>query len=463
MTLLRTLAAAALVPALGIAQSPAARPDWAASIDSLVQREMARTGTPGAQLAVVVDGRLAYAGAYGVADVETKRPVTPQTLFRVGSVTKMFTAATLAQLSSEGKLDLMAPIQTYVPELAGRRVGSVTTHQLLTHSSGWLDNAVAYGRMGEGALGEVFRVVGDTMFFTEPGRVISYSNPAFSMAGYVAEMAGKARFAALVDRMVLRKSNMPHATFRPLEAMTRDFSQGHQGEPAAVVRPYTENTAQWAAGFLMASAAEVAQFTRMLMNGGMLDDTRVLDAAAVEKMTTGYQAMPADPTAKYAYGLVIGTRGRDRVWQHGGSITGFDAQVVMFPDRKLSVVLVDNRGGAPMNGVIDAVALRVAGITPPPAPTAGQEREASAAERQQLAGTYAMGTVKVSLTDRNGTLMFQQGAMEMPVRLAGPEMLIVRAPGGPGRTFTIVRDATGKPAYLHQGLRSLAKQAAPRN
>ncbi|MCC7052961.1 MAG: beta-lactamase family protein [Gemmatimonadaceae bacterium] len=461
MTTFRSLCLALTVPALAIAQPSSTRPDWAASIDSLVQREMARTGTPGAQLAVVVDGQLAYAGVYGVADAETRRPVTTRTLFRVGSVTKMFTAATLSQLAAEGTVDLMAPIQAYVPELTGKRVGMVSTHQLLTHSAGWLDNAVAYGRMGEGALGEVFRVVTDTLLFTEPGRVLSYSNPAFSMAGYVAEVAGKARYAALVDRLVLKKANMPHATFRPLEAMTRDFSQGHlasgNGAPT-VVRPYTENTAQWAAGFLMASAAEVAQFTRMLMDGGMLDGARVLDTAAVRRMTTGYQVMPADPTSKYGYGLVIGTRGRERVWQHGGAITGFDAQVVMFPDRRLSVVLVDNRGGAPMNGVIDAVASRVAGIAPPPAPPSAPAREATAVERQQLAGTYAMGAVSVALAERDGALVFVQGTTALPARLVGSEKLQVTAPGGQVRVFTIVRDAAGQPVYLHQGLRSFARK-----
>ena len=457
----RSLLVALCVPALAGAQSSPVRPAWAGAIDSLVQREMARTGTPGAQLAVVVDGQLAYTGAYGVADIETRRPVTTQTLFRVGSVTKMFTAATLSQLATEGALDLMAPIQTYVPELAGKRVGLVTTHQLLTHSAGWLDNAVAYGRMGEGALGEVFRVVTDTLFFTEPGRVLSYSNPAFSMAGYVAEVAGKARFAALVDRMVLKKSNMPLATFRPLEAMTRDFSQGHVAAGAAaptVVRPYTENTAQWAAGFLMASAAEVAQFTRMLMNGGMRDGVKVLDTAAVRRMTTGYQVMPADPQSKYGYGLMIGTRGRERVWQHGGSITGFDAQVTMFPDRKVSVVLVDNRGGAPMTGLVDAVASRVAGIARAPVSAAEPSREATVAERQALVGTYAMASVAVGLGERDGALVFTQGTTALPTRLIGTDKLLVTAPDGQTRTFTIVRDSAGRAMYLHQGLRSFARK-----
>ena len=145
-------------------------PAWAARIDSLVRSELARTNTPGASLAIVVDGKVAYANGYGVLNTETKQPVTRETMFRVGSVTKMFTGAMLAQLEAAGTIDLKAPVGRYVPELTGR-VATVTTEQLLTHHAGFIDNPVAYGRMGESALGEVFREVTDTMLFTPPGSV----------------------------------------------------------------------------------------------------------------------------------------------------------------------------------------------------------------------------------------------------------------------------------------------------
>ena len=454
-----TLSSLGAITAVSAQGSPA--PEWKARLDSAMTAELARTQTPGAQVAVVVDGRLAYSRAYGVADIETQRPVTEQTLFRVGSVTKMVTAATLTQLAADGKLDLNAPIGTYVPELAGRRVASVTAHQLLSHSAGWLDNAVPYGRMGEGALGEVFRVVTDTLFFTEPGRVMSYSNPGYSMAGYVAEMAGKGRFAALTDQIVMKGMAMPRATFRPLQALTYDFSQGHVGQsgnPGAVVRPFTENTAQWAAGFLMASAGEMANFTITLMDGGMFDGRRVLAADAVTRMTTGHVAIPGSPDAKYGYGLMIGKNGNDRVWQHGGAINGFDAQVTMFPDRKLAVVLLDNRSGAPLRGILDLVAREVAGIAPTPTPVLPEERAATAAERAQLVGTYKQGSTTVQLLEENGDLVFKQGAGTLSVKLVGDERLSLTPPVGNKITLLLVRGANGRVEYLSQGLRAMARQ-----
>lgn len=468
MTRLLILAAAALCAASPLTAqdtpvaAPAAAPVWAVTLDSAVAAEMARTKTPGFQIAVVVDGRLAYTKGYGVADIETGRATTDRTLFRVGSVTKMIAAATLNQLASDGLLDLQAPIGKYVPEIAGKKVANVTTHQLLTHSAGWLDNAIPYGRMGEGALGEVMREVTDTLFFTEPGKIISYSNPGYSMAGYVAEMAGKARFSELTDRLVIRKMGMPRATFRPLQAMTMDFSQGHVGQVGnapVIVRPFTENTAQWAAGFLFSSAAELSRFTIAMMDGGMLEGQRVLAADAVTRMTTGYMPVPGSADGgKYGYGLMITKMGEHRVWTHGGAINGFDANVVMFPDKKLSIVMIDNRGGSPLNGIVDLVAKQAAGIdrpAPPPTPT---EVTLDAAGRARIVGQYRQHNTRVEIAEEAGKLVFKQGPAALPAKLMSDDRLQMAIPTGGTQMMILVRGTDGRVEYLHQGLRSLARQ-----
>lgn len=432
-------------------------------LDSLVASELERTKTPGVQIAVALEGKVVFSRGYGVSDGESQRAVSPQTLFRVGSVTKMVTGAVLAQLASEGKIDLQSPISRYVPELSGKHVGAVTTHQLLTHSAGWIDNAIPYGRMGEGALGEVMREVSDTMFFTEPGRVFSYSNPGFSMAGYVAEQAGGRRFGALADELVLRKMDMPYATFRPLAAMTRDFSQGHIGfgeNPPVVVRPFTENTAQWAAGFLMASAQDMARFTIAVMDDGMLDGSRVLATEAVRLLRTGAVPMPADTTARYAYGLMIGrSRADERIWQHGGAITGFDAAVTMFPDKRLAIVVLDNRAGNPMP-ILTAEFARAFGATPvdPPSDAPPVGRKPTAIEQQQLAGRYATGRTRVALLAEGDSLVFEQNGARMPLRMLNDRSFVIVPPVGNRQTMFLVRDASGRVQYLSVSLRALARQ-----
>jgi len=438
-----------------------APPAWTARLDSLVTAELARTLTPGAQVAVVISGRVVYSRGFGVADIETGRAVTPQTLFRVGSVTKMVTGAVLAQLAAEGRVDLRAPISRYVTELEGKRIGTVTTHQLLTHHAGWIDNAVAYGRMGEGALGEVMSVQSDTLFFTDAGRVLSYSNPGYSMAGYVAERATRQRFGDLAGDLVLRKMGMPNATFRPLHAMTRDFSQGHVGfgaAPGAIVRPFTENTAQWASGFLFATAQDLARFTIAVMDSGRLEGVAVLNPDAVRAMTTGYVPIPEAPGSRYAYGLRIDQRGAERLWFHGGAINGFDAQVMMFPDRRSSVIVLDNRSDSPLRGIVDFVMQKAHGIEPPTPTNAAQPRVASAAERSLIVGVFSQSAVRVELAVENDSLVFRQGLAVASVRLVGDDVIRVSGPLGPPAMIRLVRNPEGKVVFLHQGLRALARQ-----
>lgn len=448
------------------AQQPPASDAWKTQLDSAILAEMARTATPGVQIAVAYRGQIIYAKAYGVADNETSRPVTNATLFRIGSVTKMFTGAAAAELMEQGKLDARAPISQYVPSLAGKRVGAVTMQQLLTHTAGWRDNAVAYGRMGEGALGEVMTEITDTMFITEPGRVISYSNPGFSMAGYVIERAAGERYATVVERMILRPMGMPRATFRPLEVMTTDFSQGHQGppgQPGRLVRPFTENTAQWAAGFLFASATDVARFAITVMDGGMIDGTRVLSENAVKRLTTGDPSLPGDSVARYGYGMLVTVQDGRRIWQHGGSINGFDATVTMFPDERLAIAITDNRSGPSVSGTTRIIASGVAGIVPSAPPAELPERVATATERAQLVGHYATGPVRLELAQQGDTLVFRQNGGSFGVRLVGDDRLKVVMPGAlPPVMLFIVRDATGRVAYLHQSLRAVPRVDAPR-
>lgn len=447
------------IPLAALAQGDA--PSWSARLDSLVMAELVRTKTPGAQVAVAWEGHVIISRGYGVADIETGRAVTPQTLFRVGSVTKMVTGAILAQLAVDGKVDLQAPISRYVTELEGRRVGAVTTHQLLTHTAGWIDNAVPYGRMGEGALGEVMREVTDTMFFTEPGRVISYSNPGYSMAGYVAERAAGKRYGDLADDLVLRRMGMPNATFRPLRAMTHDFSQGHVGRPTnggAVVRPFTENTAQWAAGFLMASAQDMARFSIAVMAKGQLEGEQLLDSAAVRLLTTGDPVIPGNRSARYAYGLQVRTSDPETVWQHGGAINGFDAMVTMLPERGLAVVVLDNRSGAPLRGIVDLAVLELTGVSPRIPPELPKPRIATREERAQIAGRYAHGRREMTIALVGDTLVLRSGSDEANVRLVGDDRVLFTPSDGGGVMMILVRGADGRVEYLHQGLRAFARQ-----
>jgi CubicO group peptidase (beta-lactamase class C family) len=387
--------------------------------------------------------------------------MTPNMLLRVGSVTKMFTGTMLAELAEQNRIDMTTPIGDLVPSLKGKRVGAVTTQQLMTHSAGWLDNAVAYGRMGEGALGEVMREVSDTLFYTEPGRTFSYSNPSISMAGYVGEVAGKQRFAALVESLVMRPAGMRLSTFKPLEALTYPIALGHEAgaNGMQIVRPMPENTAQWAAGFLFATAPELARYTIALMNGGMIDGAQAFSAGAVRRVTTGYVAHPGGSgldSAMYGYGLLVGRSGKDRVWTHGGSINGYNASITMLPDRKAAVIVLVNGPGAGIDA-IESAALRMAVGYSAPQVSAPAGREATAAERAALVGRYAQGRNVLEVLDQDGVLTVKQGVTVMTAKLVGTNELLVIPPQGAARHIYVRRE-NGRAAYLYAGSRAYARQ-----
>jgi CubicO group peptidase (beta-lactamase class C family) len=365
-TLLALLVAIGALLLVRAAPAAAQAPAWTWVVDSTMRAELARSRAPGGQVAVVIDGRLAYTRGYGYADAESRRGVSERTLFRVGTVTMMVTAATVAQLAAEGKLDLDAPISRYVTELEGKGVGRVTTHQLLTHTAGYVNNVVPNGRMGEGALGEVMRAVGDTLLIGAAGGAFNFSNPGYAMAGYVAERASGSRFGNLALQSVLSSVGMPRATFRPLEALTHDFSLGHTGRPgvdATVLRPYAENTAQMGAGYLITSVGELANLTIVLMDSGRIAARQPLARSAVARMTTGHVDVPGAEGVKYGYGLRISERWGERIWEHDGNFEGFRAQVVMFPDRRAAVLWVSNRSDADLSAVVSVFAQRVLGPT----------------------------------------------------------------------------------------------------
>ncbi len=442
-------------------RTPQRPPAWAARLDGAARAALASSKAPGATVAVVVDGKLAYAQGYGIANVESQQRMTPDMLLRVGSVTKMFTGTMLAELAEQQRIDMAQPIGDIVPSLKGKKVGTVTTQQLMTHSAGWLDNAVAYGRMGEGALGEVMRDVGDTLFYTEPGRTFSYSNPSISMAGYVGEVAGKQRFAALVESLVMRPAGMKLSTFKPLEALTYPIAMGHQAgaKGMQIVRPMTENTAQWAAGFLFATAPELARFTIALMNGGMIDGAQAFSSGAVRRVTTGYVAHPGGSgldSAMYGYGLVVGRSGKDRVWTHGGAINGYNASITMLPDRKAAVIVLVNGPGAGIDAIESAALQLAVGYTQPKV-TAPAPRDANAAERAALIGRFAQGRNVLEVLEQDGTLKVKQGIAVMNAKLVGANELLVTPPqGAPLHVF--VRSENGRAAYLYAGSRAFARQ-----
>ena len=430
-------------------------------LEALAQSELKAINAPGAAIAIVKGDRIVYQRGIGIANVETGQTVTPDMLFRVGSVTKMFTTAALVSLADEGRLKLTDPIGKYASGIGGK-LSRVTAHQLMSHTAGIRDDAPAFGAHDEGALAATVKGWTDDYVFVEPGRVMSYSNPGLTLAGYVLEQVAKKPYADVIDERLLKPLGMTHSTFRPTVAMTWPFAQGHTstgGAAPTVVRPFADNSGYWPAGFLISNVTDLARFTIAFMNDGIIDGRAVLKPSTISALSTGYADVPSSAEhARYGYGLTTSMHRGARVVEHGGAIDGFGAMVRMLPDRKAAVVILVNRSGASLPKTSER-ALELLAPLQPAVPPSTAAIAMDAAEMARYTGSYTNPPQHVDLAIRDGKLYFRRGTQEGEVTKVGDLRFSVAFAGGPAQTFALVPGPDGAIAFLHMGSRAMKKAA----
>src|ERR1044072_8512207 len=179
------------------------------ALENTINEELKQTKTPGASIGIVKGNRLIFAKGFGVANVETNAVVTPETLFRLGSPTKMFTGAALVALSSDGKLRLDAPIGDHSTEL-NPSLARLTVHQLLSQTAGMADFQAPFISQDDEALSRMVRGWKEEALFAEPGQLYSYSSPGYWLAGYVIEETSKKPYATAMNDLIFAPLGMKH-------------------------------------------------------------------------------------------------------------------------------------------------------------------------------------------------------------------------------------------------------------
>lgn len=256
-----------------------------ASVVEVVRSALSRSGTPGAAVAVVVDDRVALAEGLGVLSAETGMPVTPDALFQIGSMTKVFTAAAVLVAAERGLVDLERPLGGSVRGLAPC-LARVTLGQLLSHTAGLIDEPDEYGPHDEDALAAYARSWNEEYCLLAPGRAFSYSNSGFALAGLALQEATGKPYADAVSELVFAPLGMTRTTFRPTAAITYPVAVGHrvvEGRPV-VVRPMADDARLWPAGEIFSSARELARFAVAFLNQGRLEGRQALPPSVVRRM-----------------------------------------------------------------------------------------------------------------------------------------------------------------------------------
>jgi CubicO group peptidase (beta-lactamase class C family) len=329
----------------GAVAAPLGRAELGRSIDALVEEQMRKFDLPGAVAVVVHGGEVVHSRGYGYADIEAGQLFDPETsVFRTASVAKLFTATAVMQLIEQGLIDLDADVNRYLDfRVPDTYPEPVTLRHLLTHTAGFderLLGSFASKRRPE-------EVLTNRQFLTSPdaaprvrppGRVISYSNHGMALAGYIVERVSGKPFEQYVDDHIHAPLGMARSTFYdPLPARFQDDRvrayRFRRGRYEAL--PITfENAGP--AGSQFSTGADIARFMLANLNGGELDDVRILGPAALRQLhAQAFTHHPALPG--WTLGFMEYRRHGRRMIGHSGDLPGYHNQLTLVPDEGLGV------------------------------------------------------------------------------------------------------------------------------
>jgi len=314
--------------------------------NSVAQEMMAR-GLPGMAVAVAVDGEIAWSQGYGYADVENRVPVWPTTKFRIGSVSKPLTAAALMTLYEQGKVDLDAPVQKYVPSFP-EKDAVVTTRQLAGHLAGirhYRGDEFLLNRRYDSVL-ESLDIFKDDPLVEAPGTKFLYSSYGWNLLSAVVEGAAGKDFLSYMDEAVFgplgMRDTVADKNSEIIERRTRFYGRSEDGR--LMNAPAVDNSYKWAGGGFLSSVEDLVRFGSAHLEPGFLKQETLKLLFTSQRTSDGKET-------GYGIGWSVepDNQGRRRI-RHGGGSVGGTAALVIYPDEKIVVAVLTNMTRAPLPG-----------------------------------------------------------------------------------------------------------------
>jgi CubicO group peptidase (beta-lactamase class C family) len=343
-------------------------PGVEAKIDAAVQQEVASGRVAGAAVAVLRDGELVFARGYGRANLELAVPVTAKTVFRIGSLTKQFTAAGVLLLAEQGKLKIDDKLSLYLPEFP--RASEVTLRDLLDHTSGihnFTESPVIDKISTGGATVQelVADIAGQSPLYDfEPGTGWWYSNSNYALLGAVIEKVSGKTWAAFMKAEIFDRLGMADTAADDARDVVPGRASGYSligGVPGRFRNAgFTDMSVPYAAGALRSTAEDVARWNAALFGGKLLKPESLREMLAPGRLRNGAETQTAiawpggkvfPPPAgyvpgPYAFGLDHHSENGRRIIGHDGSIAGFDALMQTYVDDGLTLIILTNTNGA---------------------------------------------------------------------------------------------------------------------
>jgi len=348
-------------PSAAATPQPAAKPGLE-GLDAFVSEVMKEWKVPGLAIAVVQDGKVILSKGYGLRDVSRNLPVTPKTLFAIGSITKSFTVSVLGMLVDEGKLDWDKPVRDYLPGFqlydpaASERI---TPRDMVTHRSGlprhdyvWYNANFTRKEMVE------------RLRYLEPSKDLrslwQYNNLMFMTAGYMAAQIARMKWEDLVRSRILVPLGMTSSNFSVYDSeKSPDFAQpyGKDKEEVKLI-PFRPIDEIGPAGSINSNVEDMSQYVLFHLSKGKRGETQLLSESNAFQSQTPQMVISGAPTFpelgfnSYGMALLISAYRGHRLVEHGGGIDGFSALLSFMPQDGIGMIILTNLGGNPLPQIL---------------------------------------------------------------------------------------------------------------
>jgi CubicO group peptidase (beta-lactamase class C family)/D-alanyl-D-alanine dipeptidase len=414
--------------------------DIARSLSQLVELERAQKGIPAISISLVDGRRVVWAQGFGWADSAAGARASASTVYRVGSVSKLFTDVGIMRLVEQGTLALDAPVQKYLPDFHPRNPfgGEITIRELTSHRAG-LTREPPIGNYFDDSTRSLAATVASlnaTSLVYKPGTHTKYSNAGIAVLGYVLERTQHESFYPYLKRAVLAPMGLDHSAFEPLpEIKTRLAKASMWTLDGRQFNAPTFQLGMGPCGSMYSTVLDLGRFVEILLAHGVTPEgKRVLSAATLDSMWTP-QFAPSGATNGYGIGFNIGRLDGHRTIGHGGAIYGFATAVLALPDDSLGVVVAATLDG--VNAVTDHIAQAAVEMllaARQGKPLAALDTTSALAPGRALAliGRYANANTAIDLDEYEGRLF------ATPVR--GGSRAELRVPAGGSAQDLIVDD-----------------------
>jgi CubicO group peptidase (beta-lactamase class C family) len=431
-----------------------------------VVEDMKRLDVPGVSIAVWHNDSVVSAGL-GVTSVEHPLPVTADTLFQVGSISKTFTGTMLMQLAEAGKIDLDTPVKTYLPKfkMADSNVtANLTTRHLLTHTGGWMGDYFNDLGNNDNALELMVKSLRTLPQISSLGTLWSYNNAGFNIAGRLIEVLTNQTYEQAAQQMLFNPLKLSKSFFYPNDAiLTQRFAVGHQKWPdgVRVATPWAIGRAANAVGGVVSTVKDLLRYAQFHSGNG----NAIIERSSLLAMRTAQTSAGG----RGDMGITWFIRQHDDVtsYGHGGATKGQKATFRFIPDKQFGIAILTNSDDGGIigdNAVSNALDIYL-GLVSAPVKTVPMN-DASMAE---YVGEYEYSLSRFAVVASGVGMLIHEtpkGGFPKPESPAGPPVPSVRASFIGNDKFVVhdeprkgeigdfVRDANGQIAYLRIGGRA---------